>query len=119
MLLRKSKGPVVGGTLGVRQQIGGPFRRCRIRVSGSVQEKPPVTESQGADTRWSTRMEGIQRNRASSGSHSLSPQHWGLSYQVEGQTEQGCPFTVQAGLMAEWWGREEEGHRGQSDWEHG
>lgn len=63
-------------------------------------------------------MEGIQRNRAISGSHSLSPQHWGLSYQVEGQTEQGCPFTVQAGLMAEWWGREEEGRRGQSDWEH-
>lgn len=34
-------------------------------------------------------MEGIQRNRAISGSHSLSPQHWGLSYQVEGHIEQG------------------------------
>lgn len=34
-------------------------------------------------------MEGIQRNRAISGSHSLSPQHWGLSYQVEGRIEQG------------------------------
>lgn len=64
-------------------------------------------------------MEGIQRSRAISGSHSLSPATLGTELPGEGTYRAGYPFTVQVGWVAKRWGREEWGRRGQSEWEHG
>lgn len=41
MLLSKSQRPVVRKTFGIRQQIESPFRNCRFRVLGGVQEELP------------------------------------------------------------------------------
>lgn len=45
-------------------------------------------------------MEGIQRSRAISGSHSLSPATLGTELPGEGTYRAGYPFTVQVGWVA-------------------